>query len=885
MKIVVYDKLVYIQEAEKDILKQIDNLLSYKIDGAFFSPAYRMGRWDGKNHLFNNRTKSFSIGLLYRLLSYLDSEKIEYEIEDKSEFKTNFKQEYLNGYNDFKLREYQKESINKYLDKYWNLTNRRGIFNLPPRSGKTLLSGFLGLVLNEYPLMFVVHKIDLAYQTKKVFDKLFGFECGIVGDGQFNIDSSIVISTIQSISKTYDIKLKKDDELDYGIEQDIPNKDKFKIFISKVKTLIGDECFTKDTKIMVTKNKFATIKEIYDNKFIDSVLSYNEENKILEEKKIIRKIKNEKKVITYRIDYKVGDKTKVLRCTDNHKIWTNNGYKQAKDLKKGDIIKYIENFDTAKKIYICSKCGEIKTCQGQLGGHITSKHSNSDGICEICNKYYKQLNNHKNYHKDPDRAKRIAKTKDYSYIEKMKSSTKYKETMRLMGEKRKGKNNPVFNHPDTIEKIRKKGRERFQKLTEEEKIKQIIRFKNAPKYKGKMTFPEKTINGLKFNDLVYNGDGMYNNSKYIYKLRRYKDEEHIHNKIPDFIVLNQNKVIEIADREYWHTEEEMNWIKNEYERIGIKCLILYDDEIRKNLEECKIKLETFINNHDGEVIGIKRSAKYAYTTYNLEIEDNHNYFADGVLVSNCHISSSDTFQALIKELQNVKFMIGLSGTPYREDKSDMLIENMFGSIIYTYPRENAVKEGFVLPIKSYFIHLPEIRVSKTDVQTMKREAVNENDYIIEGVVKLVKRMEKKGMSSVIMVRELSQGDKIHERLKCVYLNGKVSGKEREIAYKRLERKEILTIISTVTDIGVDIPTLDCVIVAGITKSKTLALQRVRCGTPDGKKTHGRIFVFCPKISNDINKEKKYVENWWKTTMRHYKKEDTFTVKEMDYKEL
>lgn len=492
MKIVVYDKLVYIQEAEKDILKQIDNLLSYKIDGAFFSPAYRMGRWDGKNHLFNNRTKSFSIGLLYRLLSYLDSEKIEYEIEDKSEFKTNFKQEYLNGYNDFKLREYQKESINKYLDKYWNLTNRRGIFNLPPRSGKTLLSGFLGLVLNEYPLMFVVHKIDLAYQTKKVFDKLFGFDCGIVGDGQFNIDSSIVISTIQSISKTYDIKLKKDDELDYGIEQDIPNKDKFKIFISKVKTLIGDEC---------------------------------------------------------------------------------------------------------------------------------------------------------------------------------------------------------------------------------------------------------------------------------------------------------------------------------------------------------------------------------------------------------HISSSDTFQALIKELQNVKFMIGLSGTPYREDKSDMLIENMFGSIIYTYPRENAVKEGFVLPIKSYFIHLPEIKVSKTDVQTMKREAVNENDYIIDGVVKLVKRMEKKGMSSVIMVRELSQGDKIYERLKCVYLNGKVSGKEREIAYKRLERKEILTIISTVTDIGVDIPTLDCVIVAGITKSKTLALQRVRCGTPDGKKTHGRIFVFCPKISNDINKEKKYVENWWKTTMRHYKKEDTFTVKEMDYKEL
>lgn len=492
-EITVYHKICYIS-TDDSILRQIDNILSFMVQGAFFSRQYRTRRWDGKTHLFNKRTNSFNRGLLYRVLTYLDNEKIEYVIIDKSTTVVNYQIQYLDQtVNGFTLRSYQKQAILKYIKPYWNLTNTRGIFDLPPRSGKTILSGFLSLVLNEYPVLFIVHKIDLAYQTKEVFDNLFGIDCGIVGDGNFKLNSKVVISTIQSIATTYKVKLQNTDDISYDKEKEIPDKQLFKQFINNAKVVIGDEC---------------------------------------------------------------------------------------------------------------------------------------------------------------------------------------------------------------------------------------------------------------------------------------------------------------------------------------------------------------------------------------------------------HISAANVHQSLIPDLKSVKYMIGLSGTPFREDKSSLLIENMYGPIIFQLSREEAVQNGYILPIKSYFIELPEITVSAVDTQTMKKEAVNQNPYMIDSIVKLVKRCERKGLSSIVMVREHSQGNLIQERMKSViYLKGSVSGEQRKATYKMLEQKQILTILSTVTDIGVDIPSLDCVIVAGITKSKTLALQRIRCGTPGGNKKFGRIFIFCPRISNKISTSKKYVENWWKKTLSYYKNEPTFTVKYLSINDL
>jgi len=51
--------------------------------------------------------------------------------------------------------------------------------------------------------------------------------------------------------------------------------------------------------------------------------------------------------------------------------------------------------------------------------------------------------------------------------------------------------------------------------------------------------------------------------------------------------------------------------------------------------------------------------------YDLEVADNHNYFINGVLVSNCHHLPANTFSKLA--VFKTDYRIGLSASPYRED--------------------------------------------------------------------------------------------------------------------------------------------------------------------------------------------------------------------------
>ena len=54
--------------------------------------------------------------------------------------------------------------------------------------------------------------------------------------------------------------------------------------------------------------------------------------------------------------------------------------------------------------------------------------------------------------------------------------------------------------------------------------------------------------------------------------------------------------------------------------------------------------------------------------YNLEVEDNHNYFANGILVSNCHHLQCDTWNTLNSLLPNAEYSLGFSARSIDKDE-------------------------------------------------------------------------------------------------------------------------------------------------------------------------------------------------------------------------
>lgn len=78
--------------------------------------------------------------------------------------------------------------------------------------------------------------------------------------------------------------------------------------------------------------------------------------------------------------------------------------------------------------------------------------------------------------------------------------------------------------------------------------------------------------------------------------------------------------------------------------------------------------------------------------YNIEVEKNNNYFANSILVHNCHHYLAKTF---IKPLRyfEPELMLGWSATPTRLDNLSM--SNLFDKIVFDYPIGQAIEEGWL----------------------------------------------------------------------------------------------------------------------------------------------------------------------------------------------
>lgn len=262
--------------------------------------------------------------------------------------------------------------------------------------------------------------------------------------------------------------------------------------------------------------------------------------------------------------------------------------------------------------------------------------------------------------------------------------------------------------------------------------------------------------------------------------------------------------------------------------------------------------------------------------------------AQTCIIDEVHVSGSNTFQRLPDLLENVIYIAGLTGTASRDDGADLAVEQLCGPKIYSLSRSKAVEKGYILPVIVYFVMLPEMGVSSYDWQTQKKEGLIHSPYVKEASKRIVNRLRSKNMSSVIIVREKIQGENIKKEIGCELLYSKFSGRDRKEIYNKIQTKEINEIVSTVTDIGVNIPSLDAVIIAQPSKSKVAAFQRIRSNTPFNNKKVGRVFVLCPRIKIPPELEKKgknYLKNHWNFMLNLYKKEKSFEVKILEMEQI
>ena len=341
-----------------------------------------------------------------------------------------------------------------------------------------------------------------------------------------------------------------------------------------------------------------------------------------------------------------------------------------------------------------------------------------------------------------------------------------------------------------------------------------------------------------------------------------------------------------------------------------------------------------MNTIKGKITNIKITEDKCDYVYDLTVEDNHNFFVEGVLVSNCHHLAANTFVDISKKAKNAYYRIGVSATPWRDDGADMMIESALTKRCdkYDITASKLIEQGYLVPCDIYMVPCHTVFKGKNYDKLYKEAIVNNAKRNIIGCKIALKMYDNNKATTLILIKQLDHGRKIFKTLGTVL--------EKRGVLKRLETKQIkdnkgevvddipvyfgkrievedpntkekvlvkvcelemltgsdsalrrtaviegvkqgivkILIGSTIADEGLDIPNLDCLILLGAGKSSTRAFQRV-----------GRVL----RIAK--NKKKAIVFDFVDDTpifkqqaikrMSMYKKEPLWNIKKFDINKL
>lgn len=270
-----------------------------------------------------------------------------------------------------------------------------------------------------------------------------------------------------------------------------------------------------------------------------------------------------------------------------------------------------------------------------------------------------------------------------------------------------------------------------------------------------------------------------------------------------------------------------------------------------------------------KVISINEIEKPEHT-YNLHVQNNHNYFANGQLVSNCHKAKGDSLVKIIEKSSNAVVKAGFTGTLEESHLHRTTLLGLFGNVHVTATINDLMERGILseLVVKAIIL--------RHGGKIPRLEYKDELDYIVTHpkrnnlIVNLASMQE--GNTLVLYQLVGKHGKPLYKAMKEKYpdrdvyfVSGAVKADTREEIRKSMEAKDNAIIIASYQTFqeGINIKRLHNVIFASPSKSKVRVFQSLGRGL----RTHGtkdKATLF--DLADDMRSGRKAVNH----TLGHFK---------------
>ena len=193
----------------------------------------------------------------------------------------------------------------------------------------------------------------------------------------------------------------------------------------------------------------------------------------------------------------------------------------------------------------------------------------------------------------------------------------------------------------------------------------------------------------------------------------------------------------------------------------------------------------------------------------------------------CHHAGALTVKEVVSSATNAYWRFGGSATPYRESGDGIMLQPMFGAKMVNISASYLIKKDWL--VKPYILFEPVN--SDVDLHSYRKiyeHCIVKNEAFNNQVAREANHLISRGKSVLILVQQYPQGDYIKTLIpNCEFVSGRMSSIQRKNSIGDLRNKKTMCMIATtLADEGLDIPTLDAVLIAGGGASATRTNQRI-----------------------------------------------------------
>ncbi|KAA5604414.1 DEAD/DEAH box helicase [Roseospira marina] len=216
-----------------------------------------------------------------------------------------------------------------------------------------------------------------------------------------------------------------------------------------------------------------------------------------------------------------------------------------------------------------------------------------------------------------------------------------------------------------------------------------------------------------------------------------------------------------------------------------------------------------------------------------------------VIGEEAHEAGGNSYFEILKHCRNAHYRLALTATPFmRPDaEANMRLMAAFGTVIAEVSEKMLIDRGILATPYFKIVSTPKpAKLYKTTTwQRAYKIGIVENEARNREIVKHAAQAARLGLTAMVLVQHKAHGVQLLKMLKAVgmraaYIYGEHDQNERKHRLNQLKTGEIQCLIgTTILDVGVDVPAVGMVILAGGGKAEISLRQRIGRGLREKKR--------------------------------------------------